>query len=356
MEKGIRFVDVGNPAKSGSDDSDSETGQSAGDSNSDADASSDGTSSNEDTAKDSDSEDEESERETYYTPRDKTIKKSNPSGLIYHKYFNSPIRGKFRSPSKKKPKISENRAPPVEPFKWKATAAYRKQTIDEVEPPSKLEKILDNWPRFKDAVGPTLIDWDYEYRNPQAANQLLSRWESFVPKFIQHAKHCNIADRSGIKLLEKIIQFSMNKCSRDYHIFKLFPTVLKPKRIGKRKLPTILDAQKDHLVHCYSANDIGPIIELSKKKRDLLQPTIIVVGANDTELAQFYVFKDNVFWKSCSFIRCIDLVVKSTTVLGLKFSPVNELVWAFLRTFFYQEEGVENSKSSSVFSLTKALQ
>lgn len=34
MEKGIRFVDVGNPAKSGSDDSDSETGQSAGDSNS----------------------------------------------------------------------------------------------------------------------------------------------------------------------------------------------------------------------------------------------------------------------------------------------------------------------------------
>uniref|UniRef100_A0A8D8BZT2 (northern house mosquito) hypothetical protein n=1 Tax=Culex pipiens TaxID=7175 RepID=A0A8D8BZT2_CULPI len=62
MEKGIRFVDVGNPAKSGSDDSDSETGQSAGDSNSDADASSDGTSSNEDTAKDSDSEDEESER------------------------------------------------------------------------------------------------------------------------------------------------------------------------------------------------------------------------------------------------------------------------------------------------------
>lgn len=34
MEKEIRFVDVGNPEKSGSDDSDNETGQSAGDSDS----------------------------------------------------------------------------------------------------------------------------------------------------------------------------------------------------------------------------------------------------------------------------------------------------------------------------------
>lgn len=56
--------------------------------------------------------------------------------------------------------LKHNDAPfDVLQVKWKATAAYRKQTIDEVEPPSKLEKILDNWPRFKDAVGPTLVSY-----------------------------------------------------------------------------------------------------------------------------------------------------------------------------------------------------
>lgn len=315
--------------------------------------------------------------ETYFCPRDKSIKKSNPSGLIYSKYYNSSIRKELCSQTKQKRRKIDEPSTSVEfsqdqhddqawlkhndtPFdlvkeKWERTAAYRKQSIEKLGPKSNLKQLLEDWPRFKDAVGLTLVDYDYEYRNPGQSDNLLKGWDSFVAKFLNHVKKIELADRSGRVLLEKIRQMSMNKCSNDYHVFKLLPVILKPKRVGKRRLPTILDAQRDHIVHLYTANEIGPAIERLKSERDELQPTIIVVGATDTELEQFYVCKDNIFWKTCSFIRCIDLVAKSTIVFGLKFSPVNELVWAFLRTHFYKESGVTNSKTRSVISLLEVV-
>lgn len=316
--------------------------------------------------------------ETYFCDRDKSIEKSNPSGLIYSKYYNSPIRKELCSQTKqKRRKVIPEPSTTVEfsqdqqddqawlkhnntPFdlvkeKWDRTAAYRKQSVEQLGPSSKINKILEDWPRFKDAEGPTLIDYDYEHRNPRQTDKLLKEWDSFVAKFLTYVKKIEPADRSGRVLLEKIRQISMNKCSSDYHIFKLLPVILKPKRVGKRRLPTILDAQRDHIVHLYTANDIGPVIERLKSERDDLQPTIIVVGATETELEQFYVCKDTIFWKTCSFIRCIDLVAKSTTVFGLKFSPVNELVWAFLRVYFYKESGVIHSKTRSVLSLLEVV-
>lgn len=218
------------------------------------------------------------------------------------------------------------------------------------------------------------VDWDYEDQNPTRGNKLLTEWDDFVEKLLVHATKIDIGDRSGRALLEKIRQVSMSKCknvfflsliyseqflfilgSRNYQVFKLIPTVLKPKRIGKRKLPTIIDAQNDHVVHVYTANDIGPVIERAKADRDPYQPTIIVVGPTDTELEQFYVFKGGVFWKLCSFLRCIDVVAKSTVVFDLQFSPANELFWAFLRTYFFKETGVVHSKSGSIISLLKSL-
>lgn len=313
--------------------------------------------------------------ETYFCPRDKNIKKKDPSGLIYGKYYNSKIRKELCTDTKQKRRKIDKPSKPVEfsqdqrddqawlkhnntPFdlvkeKWIRTAAYRKQSIEKSGP--NLQHILDDWPRFKDAEGITLIDYDYEHHNPSQSDELLKGWDRFVGKFLNYIKKIELADRSGRVLLEKIRQMSMNKCSSDYHVFKLLPVVLKPKRVGKRKLPTILDAQQDHLVHLHTANDIGPVVARLKKERDELQPTIIVVGATDTELVQFYVCKGNILWKTVSFIRCIDIVAKSTIVFGLKFSPVNELVWAFLRTHFYKESGVTHSKTRRVISLLEVV-
>lgn len=318
--------------------------------------------------------------ETYFCKRDITIKKPNPSGLLYHKYFNSKAR-KSLNPSKKKDKTAEkstssspssnvlthgdkddqawlqnNDAPPDEvKLRWTRTFTYRKQTIDDLKPGTNLNKILINWPRFKDPDGPKFVDWDYDQHNPSHGNKLLLDWDNFVVKFLDYASNVNFADRSGRVLLEKIKQFPMSNCSRNYQVFKLIPVILKPKRGGNRKLPTIIDAQKDHIVHCCTANELGPAIERVNAKRESYQPTIIVVGASDTELEQFYVVKDGIFWKLCSFLKCIDVVSKSTVIFGLKFCPTNELFWAFIRSYFFKESGVVNSKAVSIVSLLNAL-
>lgn len=318
--------------------------------------------------------------ETYFCKRDITINKKNPSGLLYHKYFNSRSRKSLNPSSNQKAKTAEkptsssssdvltlgdkddqawlqnNDAPSDEvKLRWTRTFVYRKKTIDDLKPGTNLNKILINWPRFKDPDGPKYVDWDYDQHNPSHGNKLLLDWDNFVLKFLDYASNVNFADRSGRALLEKIRQFPMSNCSRNYQVFKLIPVILKPKRGGNRKLPTIIDAQKDHIVHCCTANDLGPTIERVNAKRESYQPTIIVVGASDTELEQFYVVKDGIFWKLCSFLKCIDVVSKSTVIFGLKFCPTNELFWAFVRSYFFKETGVVNSKASSIVSLENAL-
>lgn len=144
--------------------------------------------------------------------------------------------------------------------------------------------------------------------------------------------------------------------SRNFLLYKLFPCIVKPKRVGHKVLPSIIQAQQDSVIHCITANDIGPAIEELKGHKDTFQPKIIVVGPEDTNLCQFYVVKDNIFWKTCSFLKCIDLVVKSCLVFGLDFSPYNELFWVFVRTHFLKEEKVKHSKSSAIINLEHILQ
>lgn len=144
--------------------------------------------------------------------------------------------------------------------------------------------------------------------------------------------------------------------SRYFLIFKLFPGIIKPKRIGGRNLPSLAQAQFASLVHCVTANDIGPTLEKLKQTKTSSQPTIIVVGAEDTALTQFYVAKDDLFWKPCSFLKCIDIIVKSSKVFDLEFSPYNELFWCFVRVYFMNEKNVKNSKSNPLVKLRKFLQ
>ncbi|XP_065084332.1 uncharacterized protein LOC135706613 [Ochlerotatus camptorhynchus] len=123
-------------------------------------------------------------KETYLCPRDKSIGKINPSGLLYHQYYNSSDRKALQSPRKKKVKLQnsnesdvsnqkygpedlvslkedqawlQNNNTPLADVKekWKKTYPFRLQMIKEIpKAQNKISKLLESWPRFGDSEGP----------------------------------------------------------------------------------------------------------------------------------------------------------------------------------------------------------
>ncbi|XP_065092029.1 uncharacterized protein LOC135712873 [Ochlerotatus camptorhynchus] len=327
-------------------------------------------------------------KDAYLCARDKEIGKLNPSGLIYNRYYNSRDRKAFQPPVQRKrklenpnddPRTSEahqhfsqedlvilkedhawlmNNNVPVEDVKerWRRTVKFRLDSIKDLQNErNKFQKLLEVWPRFKDSEGAVYLDIDYNALTDGKGNGLLVGWPSFSEKFMEYVTANEPREKSCLEIIDKLHRTDISVCSRNFLIYKLFPGVIKPKRIGGRTLPSIAQAQSDSLIHCLTASDIGPTLEKLKEKKTCYQPSIIVVGAEDACITQFYVVKDDLFWKPCSFLKCIDIVVKSCKVFDLQFSPYNELFWTFVRDFFMQERHVKYSKTSSLVQLQKVL-
>lgn len=326
-------------------------------------------------------------KDTYLCSRDKQIGKLNPSGLIYHRYYNSRDRKAFQ-PIGKKRKLQNggdtadvaepysqfsqqdlltlkqehawlmNNNFPVEDVKtrWRKTVKYRHDSIRDLKTDkNKFQKLLELWPRFKDNEGSVYLDIDFDALGEGTGDGLLMGWHSFTEKFMEYVAANKPRDKNCLDIIEKLRRTDISLCSRYFLVYKLFPGLIKPKRIDGRNLPSIGQAQTDSLLHCLTASDIGPALEKLKEIKNNFQPTIIVVGAEDTCVTQFYVAKDDLFWKPCSFLKCIDIIVKSCKVFGLEYSPYNELFWTFVRDFFIQEKHVKHSKTSSLVQLRKYL-
>lgn len=324
------------------------------------------------------------DKETYFCGRDKTISKTNPSGLLYNRYYNCRDRKSLLPKQSKKRKLNDHPAAtptidlqyseadkakykedqawlannniPLEDVttRWKRTCAFRCNSIKN----NKLSflQVLEHWPRYQDVEGPLYLDIDYIYLYGDR-NGLFVQWQSFIERLVDHAKRLKSSkEETFLELLEKISQPNVSPCSRNYLVYKLFPYIVKPKRVSRKVLPTILQAQNDCVVHCITANDIGPTLESLRKSKDGLQPHIIVVGPDPSELNQFYIAKNTVLWKSCSFLKCVDIIVKSCAVFDLKYSPYNELFWVFIRSHFYKERSIKYSKCSALIALQNILE
>lgn len=126
--------------------------------------------------------------------------------------------------------------------------------------------------------------------------------------------------------------------------------------MSKACKPTIVDAQADFVVHVLTVNDLQRKLESIKSefaaRKEKLQPRVVVVGPKIDDLKEFYVYCDGLKYKCCTFIKCLDIIIKLCHVYKIKYSQKSILVWSFLEQYFF---GIQSEKFSSVSNLISKL-
>lgn len=145
--------------------------------------------------------------------------------------------------------------------------------------------------------------------------------------------------------------------SKDCVIALLLHAVLKPHRIKSGVKPTIEDAQSDFILHVLNINDVVPKLNTLRdehlKNKSTVQPRIIAVGLDLTQLTDFFVYCDGIKYKPATFIKCIDIVIKLTYVFDLKFSATSKLVWLFFEQYFFDLSSEQFSEIANLINRIK---
>ncbi|XP_037954591.1 uncharacterized protein LOC119684589 [Teleopsis dalmanni] len=125
----------------------------------------------------------------------------------------------------------------------------------------------------------------------------------------------------------------------------LLHSLLQPLRQSKNEKPTIADAQADFVTLVTTPNDIErkieELINSYASRKEKLQPHILVVGPDFCKISEFYVFCDGIKWRCCSYMKCVDCVIKLSYVYKIKYSHNSKQVWAFLEQYFFELKSEE---------------
>lgn len=154
----------------------------------------------------------------YYTPR---TAKRTPSGKLYSRYFNMIYKRKQASDGSSQAKKIRNVEPSADTLHhneeymsmkvwlsenipenlmavWKETSKYRMN--DRMD----LEKMLDEWPRYKDPNGPELINIDFENLYEGKGNNMFRKMEDFEKQFDEDFFVSQIKDKQNLQYLTRL--------------------------------------------------------------------------------------------------------------------------------------------------------
>lgn len=130
--------------------------------------------------------------------------------------------------------------------------------------------------------------------------------------------------------------------------------ILQPLRLNKTDKPTIADAQTDFALLVTTPNDVLPQISALQQKyaknKETLQPRIIVVGTDFSTIYEFYVFCDGIKYRMCSYMKCVECIIKLSYVFQLKYSHKSKQVWAFLEQYFFDLKSEDFSAVANLLS------
>lgn len=94
-------------------------------------------------------------------------------------------------------------------------------------------------------------------------------------------------------------------------------------------------------------------VQLEKGMR--CQPLIIVVGATEDKLKDFYVSCDNILYKIDSFLKAFDICFKMFHCLNAEYPSEAMHIWIFVQKYFYNIDLKSDRKLSGVLSFISDL-
>lgn len=147
--------------------------------------------------------------------------------------------------------------------------------------------------------------------------------------------------------------------SRDCIITLLLNAIIIPaSRInssGQSKKVTIKESMDCMVLHIKSVDDFEIQIEDIRTRyiteKNTLQPLIIVIGENLSDLQQFFVYVDGAKLKFSSFLSAIDCCFKIFHVLHLDYPRHCEGVYTFIQKYFYEITTTSDKVSPKISGL-----
>ncbi|XP_067614465.1 uncharacterized protein [Eurosta solidaginis] len=184
------------------------------------------------------------------------------------------------------------------------------------------------------------IEIDFESLYPGKGNLLFLKLETFYKSILDIFDKEIKARPSRALYLKHLYNKNISNDSKYCIITILLHALLPPQRLNKNDKPTIADAQNDFVTLVGTPNDIQPkvvdIINQFAERKENCQPRIIAVGTDITCVSEFYIFCDAIKWKCCSYMKCVDIIIKLSYVFNTEYSQRSKLVWAFLAQYFFE--------------------
>ncbi|XP_036321085.1 uncharacterized protein LOC118736993 isoform X2 [Rhagoletis pomonella] len=257
----------------------------------------------------------------------------------------------------------------VEPFdevqiKWELTFEVRCQMLQD---DSNLNKILEEWPLYKQSFGHLLIETDFNKLYPEKKNLLFEKWENFS-QAVRHIFEIYIKDSHSLTTWKQFKEGTI-KAGTDAVTCYLLHSVLVP---TSREYKTCKQTKKQHLVkatiedsrnsfliwattNCELQSKLKLMVDENYKGKSTIQPIICAIGMSLFESNEYFVYFANIFYKFDNVIKCIDVCFKIFHVLNLKYPSECKSIWFFVQQYFYDIALESHEKSTSLCAILSDL-
>ncbi|XP_075147169.1 uncharacterized protein LOC142221346 isoform X2 [Haematobia irritans] len=299
--------------------------------------------------------------EFYFMERKKG--KKNPSGKLFSRWANTIKLENKTFPTTQESDVDDvdgdafekkcwlaNNCTPWEKVKqfWLDTWCLRSKYK------GSLSNLLADWPRYNDFQGYELVDIDFDRMHPGMGNRLFLKLDSFKKKILP-VLATEVKDQASRELLlSKLGEKNLSNDSIYAVVLLLLHAVLQPQRLTKTHKPTIADAQSEFIMLVTTPNDVMPTIETNiqeyASRKQSLQPHIIAVGEDISNMSAFYVYCDGLKWKCSTLMKCVDVIIKLSYVFQIGYSHNSKQVWVFLEQYFFELKSEDFPSVSNLLS------
>lgn len=133
--------------------------------------------------------------------------------------------------------------------------------------------------------------------------------------------------------------------------------VAKHKTTKKAWKYSIIDSQESFMVHIQTITiyeeTLQSIIDKYYEYNLTLQPIIIIVGEDLSNITDYYTVYNKIIYKCTSMVHAVSTCLKIHYVFNLNFQAQCKSVWEFIEQFFFEIEKPKKGPFNSFIPLLK---
>ncbi|KAJ8666418.1 hypothetical protein QAD02_008080 [Eretmocerus hayati] len=220
-------------------------------------------------------------------------------------------------------------------------------------------KVCESWPKLKEEDSFDLLSRDYGNMYPNAV-QSLEQVFNDVSQKIMHLFKANSSTPDERKFYHGLLKNkdSFSKMPGAPKNIKVDVTGINAKK-KKFWKPTCTEARKGLVTHAKDEKDIPGMLAMRTAKLVAIKqpplPFIIAVGEDLAQLKKFYVRLDSAMYKASSLLTALDMLMKISLVLHIRYPLASENICYSLQWGIYKINREGKQLISAVYNVLNRL-